>query len=174
MGVQARRSPSSTSAEIRVLRAPHELFTLTMVPPARAPAVGDADSSPLPGAGAHVRPAAVVARRGDAFVAVGEETPSETPAPAAPPPTPVGNGSDESLHAAPTGWLRDGERSTLTEMSAVVAPNASAKSGWARCSAFIGPAILISVGYMDPGAWYCRGGGKYGLSERNWSLRTSI
>ena len=31
--------------------------------------------------------------------------------------------------------------------------NTDNKTGWRRVLAFIGPAYLISVGYMDPGNW---------------------
>ena len=29
----------------------------------------------------------------------------------------------------------------------------SGKTGWRKLMAFIGPAYLVSVGYMDPGNW---------------------
>lgn len=44
--------------------------------------------------------------------------------------------------------------------------NTSAKFGWRKLFAFIGPAYMISVGYMDPGNWATdiEGGSKYGYS----------
>lgn len=42
----------------------------------------------------------------------------------------------------------------------------SSKIGWRKLFAFIGPAYMISVGYMDPGNWATdiEGGSKYGYS----------
>ena len=58
-------------------------------------------------------------------------------------PTPT---SDPSWHTAP------GEGS-LSEVHGTV-PVPGAKAGfWRQWMAFSGPAILISVGYMDPGNW---------------------
>lgn len=44
--------------------------------------------------------------------------------------------------------------------------NTSSKLGWRKLFAFIGPAYMISVGYMDPGNWATdiEGGSKYGYS----------
>lgn len=44
--------------------------------------------------------------------------------------------------------------------------NTSLKFGWKKLFAFIGPAYMISVGYMDPGNWATdiEGGSKYGYS----------
>src|ERR1041384_7815507 len=43
---------------------------------------------------------------------------------------------------------------------------AAYKSKWRRLFAFVGPAYLVSVGYMDPGNWATdiAGGSKYGYS----------
>ena len=42
----------------------------------------------------------------------------------------------------------------------------SKRTGWRRILSFIGPAYLVSVGYMDPGNWATdlAGGSKYGYS----------
>jgi manganese transport protein len=42
--------------------------------------------------------------------------------------------------------------SSLQEINASV-PTGKHKTGWKRILAFIGPAYLVSVGYMDPGNW---------------------
>ena len=40
------------------------------------------------------------------------------------------------------------------------------KTGWRRVFSFLGPAYLISVGYMDPGNWATdlAGGSKFGYT----------
>src|SRR6476659_749080 len=42
----------------------------------------------------------------------------------------------------------------------------SKRTGWRRLFAFIGPAYLVSVGYMDPGNWATdiAGGSKFGYT----------
>jgi len=44
--------------------------------------------------------------------------------------------------------------------------NTSGKSNWKSLLAFLGPAYMISVGYMDPGNWATdiAGGSKFGYS----------
>jgi manganese transport protein len=44
------------------------------------------------------------------------------------------------------------KNSSLQEINATV-PTGKHKTGWKRILAFIGPAYLVSVGYMDPGNW---------------------
>src|SRR5215212_1115419 len=65
--------------------------------------------------------------------------------------------------AAPVG---KGHRS-LEDMHSTVAVPASTASFWRQYRAFAGPALLVSVGYMDPGNWATdlEGGArfKYGL-----------
>ena len=53
---------------------------------------------------------------------------------------------------------------SLDEVNASV--NTSSKGGFKKLLAFIGPAYMISVGYMDPGNWATdiEGGSKYGYS----------
>lgn len=55
---------------------------------------------------------------------------------------------------APTraGWLRLNEAPPLEEMAGKVKIAEDATS-WQRCVGFFGPAVLISVGYVDPGNW---------------------
>ncbi len=40
------------------------------------------------------------------------------------------------------------------------------KTGWRRTFSFLGPAYLVSVGYMDPGNWATdlAGGSKFGYT----------
>lgn len=69
-------------------------------------------------------------------------TPPDLPASA---PPILGSGAsaephEDPLHAAPTEWLRDGDRTTLTDSVAV---NPRSGNGWVRCTAFVGPAILV-------------------------------
>src|SRR5687768_12532426 len=42
----------------------------------------------------------------------------------------------------------------------------SGKTGWRKLLAFVGPAYLVSVGYMDPGNWATdiAGGSQFGYS----------
>ncbi|MBS1650773.1 MAG: Nramp family divalent metal transporter [Bacteroidetes bacterium] len=53
---------------------------------------------------------------------------------------------------------------SLEEVNASV--NTNEKKGWRRFLAFLGPAYMISVGYMDPGNWATdiAGGSKFGYS----------
>jgi manganese transport protein len=52
--------------------------------------------------------------------------------------------------------------------------NTDKRKGWKRILAFIGPAYLISVGYMDPGNWATdlAGGSKFGY-QLIWVLLMS-
>lgn len=54
---------------------------------------------------------------------------------------------------------------SLEEVHATV-PTAGKRSVWKRLFAFIGPAYLVSVGYMDPGNWATdlEGGSRYGYT----------
>jgi len=58
--------------------------------------------------------------------------------------------------------LSDKYSESLEEVHASV--NTSGKTGWRKLMAFIGPAYLISVGYMDPGNWATdlAGGSQFG------------
>jgi manganese transport protein len=54
---------------------------------------------------------------------------------------------------ADTGWRKPAGQASLSEVHSTV-PVPHAKAGfWRQWLAFSGPAILISVGYMDPGNW---------------------
>ena len=56
-------------------------------------------------------------------------------------------------------------RKSLEEVHGSVA-TASGKKGWKRILAFLGPAYLVSVGYMDPGNWATdiAGGSQFGYA----------
>src|SRR4026209_514311 len=53
---------------------------------------------------------------------------------------------------------------SLSEVHSSV--DTSGRKGWRRLFAFMGPAYLVSVGYMDPGNWATdiAGGSKFGYS----------
>ena len=54
---------------------------------------------------------------------------------------------------AGSGWRKPAGQASLSEVHGTV-PVPHAKAGfWRQWLAFSGPAILISVGYMDPGNW---------------------
>jgi manganese transport protein len=61
------------------------------------------------------------------------------------------------------GWRQESKTVSLSEVhSTILVPS---KAGWGRkMLAFIGPGLLIAVGYMDPGNWATdlAGGAKYG------------
>src|SRR6187549_2834408 len=56
------------------------------------------------------------------------------------------------------------QRKSLSEVHGSV--DTSMHKGWRRLFAFLGPAYLVSVGYMDPGNWATdlAGGSKFGYS----------
>src|SRR3982750_3113763 len=53
---------------------------------------------------------------------------------------------------------------SLSEVNASI--DTSTRVGWKKLFAFLGPAYLVSVGYMDPGNWATdiAGGSKFGFS----------
>src|SRR3954467_4099910 len=55
-------------------------------------------------------------------------------------------------------------RKSLSEVHASI--NITGKKGWRKLFAFLGPAYLVSVGYMDPGNWATdiAGGSKFGYT----------
>ncbi|MEI9921863.1 MAG: Nramp family divalent metal transporter [Bacteroidota bacterium] len=57
-----------------------------------------------------------------------------------------------------------GTRRSLSEVNASI--DVTKRSGWKKVFAFLGPAYLVSVGYMDPGNWATdiAGGSKFGYS----------
>lgn len=56
------------------------------------------------------------------------------------------------------------QRKSLSEVHASV--DVTNRKGWRKLLAFLGPAYLVSVGYMDPGNWATdiAGGSKFGYS----------
>ncbi len=56
------------------------------------------------------------------------------------------------------------ERKSLSEVNASV--DSTNRKGWRKLLAFLGPAYLVSVGYMDPGNWATdiAGGSKFGYA----------
>jgi manganese transport protein len=56
------------------------------------------------------------------------------------------------------------QRKSLSEVNASV--EAGSRKGWRKLFAFLGPAYLVSVGYMDPGNWATdiAGGSKFGYT----------
>ncbi len=58
--------------------------------------------------------------------------------------------------------MTDNTTKSLSEVNASI--NTVNKTGWKRIFAFLGPAYLVSVGYMDPGNWATdiAGGSQYG------------
>ena len=85
---------------------------------------------------------------------MGLDQPSET--------TPLASGSRMHLPDRPAGY-----HPSLEGMHSTVAVPPANASFWRQLRAFIGPGVLISVGYMDPGNWGTdlQGGAqfKYGL-----------
>jgi manganese transport protein len=57
-----------------------------------------------------------------------------------------------------------GVRRSLSEVNASI--DVTKRSGWKKVFAFLGPAYLVSVGYMDPGNWATdiAGGSKFGYT----------
>src|SRR6186713_645599 len=55
---------------------------------------------------------------------------------------------------------------SLSEVHQSVDTTTHKKKGWRRIFSFLGPAYLVSVGYMDPGNWATdlAGGSKFGYS----------
>ncbi|MEO6730013.1 MAG: Nramp family divalent metal transporter [Ferruginibacter sp.] len=55
---------------------------------------------------------------------------------------------------------------SLSEVHQSIDTTAGKKKGWRRIFSFLGPAYLVSVGYMDPGNWATdlAGGSKFGYS----------
>src|SRR5882757_9565814 len=64
--------------------------------------------------------------------------------------------------------------SSLSEVHQSIDTTATKKVGWRRVFSFLGPAYLVSVGYMDPGNWATdlQGGSKFGY-QLIWVLLMS-
>lgn len=63
------------------------------------------------------------------------------------------------------GWLRDNKTHSLPEVfSSINVPKTG--SFWKKMFAFIGPGMMVAVGYMDPGNWATdiAGGAKFGYT----------
>src|SRR6478735_1847002 len=63
--------------------------------------------------------------------------------------------------------MQNGNRAqgkSLSEVNSTI--NVIGTKGWRKLFAFLGPAYLVSVGYMDPGSWATdiAGGSKFGYS----------
>ncbi len=61
------------------------------------------------------------------------------------------------------GWRQDSKTVSLSEVHSTI--HVPSKAGWGRkMLAFIGPGLMVAVGYMDPGNWATdlAGGAKYG------------
>jgi manganese transport protein len=58
--------------------------------------------------------------------------------------------------------MKDKESNSLSEVHATV--NIQSRKGWRKIFAYLGPAYLVSVGYMDPGNWATdiAGGSQFG------------
>lgn len=74
--------------------------------------------------------------------------------------------TNPAVHAGSTGTAKDGHVSLENVHGSIEVPHHQA-GFWKKWRAFVGPAILVSVGYMDPGNWGTdlQGGAqfKYGL-----------
>lgn len=61
---------------------------------------------------------------------------------------------------------QDTREQSLSEVHQTIDTTGTQGSGWRRILSFLGPAYLVSVGYMDPGNWATdlQGGSKFGYS----------
>jgi manganese transport protein len=79
----------------------------------------------------------------------------------------LGNGEADPKPPGGTGGAGNAQRKSLAEVHESVSVPGSGAGFWKQWKAFTGPAILVSVGYMDPGNWGTdlQGGAqfKYGL-----------
>ncbi len=68
--------------------------------------------------------------------------------------------------AAHPGWRQERGTPSLSEVFATVAVPGPDASWWRRMRAFIGPGMLVAVGYMDPGNWATdiAGGARFGYA----------
>lgn len=70
--------------------------------------------------------------------------------------------------------LKRDDRVSLSEVFQSVDTTQQSKTGWRKMLAFLGPAYMVSVGYMDPGNWATdiAGGSKFGY-QLIWVLLMS-
>jgi manganese transport protein len=72
---------------------------------------------------------------------------------------------DKQVPQTATGWLRENKTHSLPEVfSSINVPKTG--SFWKKMFAFIGPGMMVAVGYMDPGNWATdiAGGAKFGYT----------
>lgn len=67
--------------------------------------------------------------------------------------------------SADEGWKRPRGSPSLAEVNSSVAVSES-KSAWRRFLAYVGPGLMVAVGYMDPGNWATdlEGGSRFGYT----------
>jgi len=79
----------------------------------------------------------------------------------------MSDSANAKLHERPGAWAGDAGQVSLEGLHSTVAVPHQQAGFWEQWRAFVGPAILVSVGYMDPGNWGTdlQGGAqyKYGL-----------
>jgi manganese transport protein len=65
-----------------------------------------------------------------------------------------------------SGWRQERGTPSLSEVFATVPVPPAGASWWRRMRAFIGPGMLVAVGYMDPGNWATdiAGGARFGYT----------
>ena len=68
--------------------------------------------------------------------------------------------------AAHPGWRRPRGAPSLSEVFGSIAVPGAGASWWRRFRAFLGPGLLVAVGYMDPGNWATdiAGGAQFGYA----------
>ncbi|MBC7448910.1 MAG: Nramp family divalent metal transporter [Hymenobacteraceae bacterium] len=67
---------------------------------------------------------------------------------------------------AEAGWQRPRGAASLREVFATIPVPGAGASWWRRLRAFLGPGLLVAVGYMDPGNWATdiAGGARFGYA----------
>jgi manganese transport protein len=73
--------------------------------------------------------------------------------------------ASEKENLLKTGWRREPQNLSLREVHASIPVPAQANF-WRKIFAFIGPGLMVAVGYMDPGNWATdlAGGAKFGYT----------
>src|SRR6266702_4132489 len=69
-----------------------------------------------------------------------------------------------TLQAEEEGWKRPSSLPSLSEVYATVPIPHKSKGFWRTLLAYLGPGLMVSVGYMDPGNWATdlAGGAQFG------------
>jgi manganese transport protein len=73
------------------------------------------------------------------------------------------------------GWRREKHQNSLSEVFSSI--NVPKDAGfWKKLFAFLGPGLMIAVGYMDPGNWATdiAGGAKFGYTLLSVILISNI